>query len=404
MKLKLLILLIFLINLALPSGFAQNEGIITITPQSYSKVIIRIPPLEGDSGDNAGELLRNLLNYHLFCLALKEPPLTGFKNKEFYLKGKITSSERFFNFSGELWDVYENKPLKKYSAEGSSLERLIYAIADQIIQDISPYRGVSETRFAFVKRTSTGDNLYIMDFSKRNLRKIRSSDLILFPKFSGSGKQLAYIVYEREHYFLEIYSLITRERKKLEVKGLSSAPLWLPDEKSLILTLGKNDEINIYQFFLETQKLIPLTSGKGVHQAGSLSSNGKYLAYVADTSGRPQVYLLNLETLKPQRISFEGKHNTAPRISPKGNLLLYVSSSGGDRTLVLYNLKTGEKKSLSIPYTLTDPSFSPSGDFLIFKGKGKKGGGIYLMHLDSLLIYPYLPFENLYYPDWGKLF
>lgn len=404
MKLRPFILLIILLNQVLPLGFAQNEEIITVTPQSYSKIIIRVPPLEGDSGDNAGELLRTLLNYHLFCLALKEPPLPGFKNKEFYLKGKINSSGQSLTFLGELWDVYENKPLKKYSAESTSLERLIYAIADQVIQDISPYKGVSWTRLAFVKRTSTGDNLYIMDFSKRNLQKIYSADLILFPKFSGSGRQLAYLAFERGRYFLEIFSLSTQERKKLEVKGLSSAPLWMPDERSLILTLGKNEDINIYQFFPETQKLIPLTSGKGVHQAGSLSADGRYLAYVGDSSGRPQVYLLNLETLKSKRISFEGKHNTSPRFSSKGNQLIYVSSSGGDRTLVLYNLKTGEKKSLSIPYALTDPSFSPSGDFLIFKGKGKKGGTLYLMHLDSLLIYPYLPFDNLYYPDWGKLF
>lgn len=403
MRPKLLILLLILI-IYTPSVLAQTEGIITITPQSYSKIIIRVPPLEGDPKDEAGELLRNLLNFHLFCLALKEPPLPGFKNKEFYLKGKINFSGQIITFSGELWEVYENKPLKRYSAEGSSLERLIYAISDQIIQDISPYRGVSSTRLAFVKRTPTGDNLYLLDFSKRNLRKIRSASLILFPKFSVSGKKLAYLIYEGGTYSLEIYTLNTQERQRFEINGLSSAPLWLPDERGLILTLGKNENINIYQFSLENQKLTPLTSGRGVHQAGSLSLDGKLLAYVGDSSGKPQVYLLNLETLKTQRISFEGGHNTSPRFSPKGNQLLYISSSGGDRTLIFYNLKTGEKRRLSLPYALTDPSFSPSGDYIIFRGKGKKGGGLYLMHLDSHLIYPYLSFDNLYYPDWGKLF
>lgn len=404
MKSKIIFLLLILINITLLKVEAQDSAIITVTPQSFSKIIIRIPPFEGETEEEISSILRKLLNYHLICVALKEPPFKGFKEKSYYLKGNLSKRDQFF-FEGELIDVFEEKPIKHYRIENSSLERLVYALSDQIIKDISPYNGVSHSKLVFVKRNKKGDHLYIMDFSKRNLKKIRSAELILFPKFSPSGKKIAYLIYEKNHYHLEVYHILNDEVKRFKLQGLSSAPLWAPDEKHLYLTIGMEGEINIYKFSLEEKTLTSITRGKGIHQAGSISPDGKFIAYVGDSSGSPQIYILDLFSRQTKRISFEGKYNTSPRFSPKGDRLLYLSSQGGQSQLVIYDLKTGEEKKYVLKgISLTDPSFSPTGDYLIFKAKGKIGKGLYLLHLDSMLYYSYLPFENLYYPDWGKLY
>ncbi len=381
-----------------------EKDIIVITPERYTKIIVRVPSLEGDPKEEAGDLLRRLLNYHLFCLALKDPSPPNLKERSFYLKGSLEKKSNSYLFSGELSALPENKILKRYKAEAASLERLIYLLSDQIIQDISNYKGVSQSRFSFVKREAYSDHLYIMDFSKKNLKKLRSEELILFPKFSEKGDKLAYIVYERGDNFLEIYSLSSGEIKKFKLKGLASAPLWFPDGKNLILTLGKEGEVGIYKFSIEEEEIHPILTGRGIKQAGSLSPDGRYLAYVGDTSGSPQIYLYDLENKKSKRISFEGNYNTSPRFSPKGNLLIYLASTGKKKTLIFYNLKTEEKQKLSLPYDIAEPSFSPTGDFLVFKGKLGKESGIFIIHVDSLLVHPYLNFPHLFYPDWGKMF
>ncbi len=406
MRNKFFVAFIFLILIVWVGFFrveAQDSAIITVTPQSFSKIIVRIPPFEGEREEEASSLIRKLLNYHLICIALKEPPLKGFKEKSYYLKGKLTKNGKIF-FEGELIDVFEEKPIKHYRIEASSLERLSYALADEVIKAISPYQGISQSKLAFVRRGEKGDNLFIMDFSKRNLKNIRSAELILFPKFSPSGKKIAYLIYDKKTYYLEIYHVLTGEVERFKLPGLSSAPLWASDERQLYLTLGKEGEINIYKFSLEDKSLNPITKGRGVHQAGSISPDGRFIAYVGDSSGNPQVYILDLLSKQTKRISFEGKYNTSPRFSPKGDKLLYLSSQGGQNQLIIYNLKTGEKKKYLLRgIALTDPAFSPTGDYLIFKAKRGAELGLYLLHLDSLLTYAYLSFENLYYPDWGKM-
>lgn len=382
-----------------PSALPEEVHTLTITPQSYSKIIIRIPTFEGDSKDEDTSLLRSLINYHLFCLALREPPLPGLKTKELYLKGRLEKKpEGTYIFQGELLDLLEQRILKIYKIEATSSNLLIYTLADQIIRDISPYEGISFSRLAFVKRSSV-DTLYLMDFSKKNLKRIRSANLILFPKFSPSGKKLAYLVNEGGSYFIEIYSLTNGEKKEIKLSEISSPPLFSPDEKNLYLSMGKQGEVNIYQLSLEDQKLSPIIIERGVHQVGSISPDGKWLAYVGDKTGKPQVYLLNLETGKSQRISFEGNYNTSPRFSPTKPILLYLS---GRKELIFYSLKNQTKKRLVLPYEISDLTFSPTGDYLIFKGKGKRETGIFLLHIDSNLLHLYLPFPNLYYPDWGK--
>ncbi|MCS7149581.1 MAG: hypothetical protein N2Z40_00510 [Caldimicrobium sp.] len=394
-----LFFLLFLL-LSKPLNAQTEPSTIVVTPQAYTKTVIRIPPLEGDIRDEITNAIRNLINLHLFCVALAEPPLPGLKSKEYYLKGKVETKEGKYQFLGELIDTFDGRLIRGYKIESSSVDKLAGTITDQIIKAVSPYQGVSVTRLTFVKRESTGDHLYIMDFSKKNLKKIRSSELILFPKFSPSGKKLAYLTFDGRDYYLEILTLATYDLKKIKIAGLSSAPLWLPNERELLLTLGREGEINIYLFSLEREELKAITSGRGVNQGGSVSPDGKWLAFVGDKSGKPQIYLLDLDTKKVNRIS-EGGYNTSPRFLARGDLI-YLSQRGGKNELILYSPQRGEKKRFSLPYSLNDPAPSPTGDYLIFEGKGKTGKGLYLLHLDSLIVHHYLPFGSVHYPDWGR--
>ncbi len=380
---------------------------ITIETQVFTKLTIRIPNFEGEQplSQKLSSLLRRLINAHLFVLSLENPPLPGFKTKDYYLKGHLSTKNNKLFLKAELWDLFENKILKTYHLEGTlkKPELSVYTLCNKIIEDISNYKGLAFSRVSFVKRTKKGDELYIMDFSKENLRFLTRAPLILFPKMSPSGRKLAYLVYENRDYILEILDLYNGHKKQFILNGLTSSPVWLPEETKLILTIGKKEEINLYLLEIETSKLTLLTSEKGVQQAGSVSKDGKYLAYVWDKGTGPQIYLLNLQTFEKQRISYEGKYNTAPKFSPKGDYIIYLSQAGGATRLILYNIQTKTKKEISLRGLVEEPSFSPTGEYLLVRAKLKEGTGFYIIHLDSQISHLYLSGNHLLFPDWGPL-
>ncbi len=197
---------------------------------------------------------------------------------------------------------------------------------------------------------------------------------------------------------MEVANIQGLERREYKIKGIAGPPVWFPDEERMILTLEERGEVGLFLFDFKRNEITKLHTGLGVRQAGSVSPDGRLVAFVASLRDKPQVYMLNLPSGETRRVSFEVGQATSPRFSPKGNLLIYLLSQ---KTLILYDLSNNKKTQLALPFSITDPAFSLTGDYLIFRAKGKKGG-IYILHIDSRAYQAYLPYDNLYYPDWGR--
>ena len=223
---------------------AQEFPFITVETSQFKKTIIRVPEFSGDptEGKKAAALLRRLFNYHLFLIALKSPPLPGFRAKEYYLKGKVLKEEGMLTIQAELWNVLENRLIKIFKVYGKGpLEYLVYRLCDRVIKNISAYQGLAETKIVFVKRGGEKSSLYLIYFSKKHRFLIDRAPLVLFPKFSPSGKMLAYLVYKKGEYVLRIFNFKTKKKKSFSIKHISSAPVWSPDETGLFLTLSTGD-------------------------------------------------------------------------------------------------------------------------------------------------------------------
>ncbi len=374
---------------------AQEVPQITVSPESYAKPVLRVANFHGKLGPEISSLVRRALNLHALLLAIE--PKEGMGNRYPILTGMVEKRGGFLVFEGELKDPLTGKSYT-LRAEATKEALLAGGIADKILEILTHYQGQSLTKISFVRRTARQDELILTDFLKENVKILRRAELILFPKFSPSGKKLAYLVYEKGKYKLEIYDLERKTINTLEIKGLTSSPVWLPTEDGLILTIEDKEKIGLYHFQLQEKTLSPLLFDPGVIQAGSINRDGTLLAYVSSTGPKPQIYLYHFQSKETKRISFEGKQATSPRFNPKGDKLIYLL---GQSQMVIYDLKTKTKKLIQLSFPITDPAFSPSGDYLIFRVKGRKAG-IYFIHLDSMVYQPYLLFDNLYYPDWGR--
>ena len=391
--LKISLLLIFFL-LKAACIHSEELPVITVGPERYGKRVVNIVPFSGEKGAEVSNLVKRALNHHLVILALESSSLSS---TDPTLTGTISHREGAYLFRGELVEPISGKRFN-LKAEATNPSLLACALADKTMELLTNYQGICLSKIAFVRRTSRGDELIVADFLRQNFYRVRTAELILFPKISPYGKKIAYLVYEKGTYRIETASIQGLDRREYNIAGIAGPPVWLPDEEGLILTVEDGGEIGLYRLDLKKETISKVHSGVGVRQAGSVSPDGNFVAFVASLRDKPQVYLLNLRSKEVRRLSFEGGQATSPRFSPKGNILIYLLS---ERTLVIYDLSTNKKKQIALPFAVSDPSFSPTGDYLIVRAKGKRGG-IYIVHLDSYVYQAYLPYENLYYPDWGR--
>lgn len=381
---------------------------IRVETRAFGKIIIRVPEIDGpkEVSSKFSSLLRRLLNLHLFVLASPLKPFENNFSKEYYLKGKIIQKGDILEINLSLEDLGEKKEIKTYALKTdlTQLHQATYSLVDRIIEDISRYKGISSTKIAFVKRLRTGDQLYVSDFSRERVKLLRSAPLILFPKFSPSGEKLVYLVYEKGKYFIEVYDLKQGVTKNFFVRGLSSPVVWDKDETHLFLSVETQHKMGIYKFNLETQDLKLLLEGEGVYQVGDASKDGKKILYVFDKrTGKPDVYIFDLENGISRKISLTRGYNTSPRFSPKGDAVLYISRTGGISYIHIYSLVNGTEKRILFKGRLEDPVFSPTGDYILCFAEGPQGTGIYLIHLDSHLTTLYIPGKTFLFPAWTNL-
>ena len=92
-----------------------------------------------------------------------------------------------------------------------------------------------------------------------------------------------------------------------------------------------------------------------------LAPDGNQIAFVSDTSGRPQIYIMNRRGGERRRISLHGSENVAPDWGPDGRIV-YSSRRFGRYQLFLYDPRTDKEEGLTQEAVdHEDPSWAPDG-------------------------------------------
>ena len=106
----------------------------------------------------------------------------------------------------------------------------------------------------------------------------------------------------------------------------------------------------------------------------SWSPDGRHIAYVAYSRGRPELYVQNIHTRRTKRISsYEGLNN-APAWSPNGKYLALTLSKDGNAEIYILHLDKNKLGRITNNYAIdTEPTWLPSGKGLIFTSD--RGGG-----------------------------
>jgi serine/threonine-protein kinase len=196
---------------------------------------------------------------------------------------------------------------------------------------------------------------------------------MLTPRLSPDGTRIAVEVDDNAHKDIWLYDLSTHTPTRLTTTGENFSPEWMPDGKSVLFVSTRSDTTGIWRQPIDGSRdaekvvagaaaagwgavpspdqhhvLVPTTIGgsaalvsaalspdtaqqpfvAGAFNAwgGRFSPNGKWVAYVSDESGRPEVYIREYPG-PGARIQISGAGGMEPVWSRDGKYLYYAAGN-----------------------------------------------------------------------------
>ena len=168
-------------------------------------------------------------------------------------------------------------------------------------------------------------------------------------------------------------------------KGVNSAPAWSPDGRKLALTLSKGDgNLDVYTLNLSNQMLRRLTDWPSIETEPQWSEDGEEVFFTSDRSGAPQVYRINAEGGRAERVTFEGGYNARPRLAPDGSgQLAVVHNDRGNYRIAVVDIERAYTRVLTDGSLDESPSFAPNGETLIYASKVNGKGVLAMVSVDG---------------------
>ena len=225
----------------------------------------------------------------------------------------------------------------------------------------------------------------------------------------GPGGVIGYMSYARGNPDWMVDGVALSDRS-----GLNAAGAWSPDGRTLALTVtdGANSDIVVLDAITGAERA-RLTSHRGVDTSPAWSPDGRRLAFVSDRTGSPQIWLMEVDGSRQERLT-SGGYVTSPAWSPLGDVIVYAQRIGGSFALMRHDLASGRVRRLSPSGASSEaPAFSPDGRLVIYARRPAEGGAqrLWTVRMDGSDARPVTPPEgasltadlSLFSPDWGPV-
>jgi dipeptidyl aminopeptidase/acylaminoacyl peptidase len=160
-------------------------------------------------------------------------------------------------------------------------------------------------------------------------------------------------------------------------------PLAITDPKQIVSKINAQVEQN--QQSLSIEKLY-MTRSVG---DTAWSPDGKTIAFIANISGRNNLWLVAAEGGWPTQLTISDQRQTQPAWSPNGKWIAYISDHDGDEMwdIFLVSPKTGQVTNLTHTREIAEdnPAWSPDGRYLAYTVRPKASSVVEIDVYDTVL-------------------
>ena len=256
-----------------------------------------------------------------------------------------------------------------------------HELSDDIHFQQRGLRGVARSRIAFISDRDSvsvlglvedraANEVYFADYDGANVRRITIGRALNgTPAWSPDGRSIAYTAWRP---FMDILvSHIYEGRLDAPIRGTADTqnwlPAWSPDGSRLAFTSNRDGQAELYVINTDGTRLQRLTNHPGIDTSPTWSPQGHQIAFVSNRTGSPQVYVVGVDGTGLRRLTFES-YCDRPTWSPAPyNEIAYSSQTGPGHDIKVIDLATNEVRQLTFGVGSNEsPSYSPNGWHIAF--------------------------------------
>ncbi len=324
------------------------------------------------------------------------------------LTGKAADLGAGWTISANVYDLGRMEAVieKYYRGEGINISRAAHMFSDETVWRLTGKPGIAHTRIAFSNDQTGKKEIYIMDYDGANITKLTSDgDMALLPRWSADGAKIYYTTYRYGNPdMFEINLKQGKVKPFTTFQGLNIPGGISPDGKKMVMTLSRHHDPNIYLLDMETKEIKPITNHSGIDTSATYSPDGKQIAFVSDRTGNPQVHTLELESRKIKRLT-RLNWCDSPSWSPSGEWIVFAGRENPKDPMNIYIIDiTGNqlRKLTNNAGNNEDPSWSLDGRFIAFTSTRGGARQVYVMDYDGSAQHPVTDMKGkCYTPSWS---
>jgi TolB protein len=354
---------------------------IDISKQGLQQIPIAIADFSGFDNNIADIIKNDLLNSGHFSIQ-KIKALKNNINFNTFKKNKIEAvvfgeveknQDNDFEVSFFVYDIWTKKALlsQKINIGKNIIRRISHIISDNVHFALLGEDGFFDTNIAYVsidKKSELPYVLEVVDSDGFNPQVVlESREPIMSPSWSPDNKSLAYVSFGSGKSKVYIQNVLNKNSlvSLPSFNGISSSPSWHPNGKSLLITLSKDDNQDIYRYFLDG-KLERLTKNPSIDTEASFSPDGESIIWTSNRDNYAAIYIKNIKTNEVKKLNIPGKYNVNPSFSPDGKKIILIHSQSGEHKVAEFELKTNDLVVITDNKLDESPSFAPNGKMVIY--------------------------------------
>ena len=142
---------------------------------------------------------------------------------------------------------------------------------------------------------------------------------------------------------------------------MTFAPRFSPDGSSVIFSLERGGNSDIYLLNLSSGRTQRLTTSPSIETAPSFSPDGSQIVFESDRSGAQQLYIMPASGGTPKRVSFGRGNYGTPVWSPRGDMIAFTKQSRSRFHIGVMRTDGTEERLLTASFLDEGPTWSPNG-------------------------------------------